>query len=94
MENRRQSPKRLVVEAVRDNLRRTQKALLQEVSARASCETSWAKTEESGNWSEQNERDRNAALAGYDEKIAEIEKEIQTWESALAHALDLLEGRA
>jgi hypothetical protein len=95
------SSKRLVVVAVIENIRRVQEQLTHEQCRRASCETSWGKQAEYAecedvtgiNFTPQDKKDRDQALAGYDRKIEELKTELNKWYDALGHALDSLEGR-
>jgi hypothetical protein len=100
MNSIRFTPKRLVVESVRDNLRRTQASLAVKQCERASCIASWTKHEALANegdvsgltFNETDARHRDQALSGYNRDIAEMEKELKLWEDALSHALDSLEA--
>lgn len=95
------SPKRLNVEAVRKELKRIRDALVSEQLRRESCQSSWGVRKELAHceevsglpWSADDERQQKEALAGYDRKIKDLEEEVETWEQALSHALDTLEGR-
>lgn len=95
------SPKRMTVESVRENVRRMHALLTEKKCSRASCYTSWGKQKdlaaEEGvtgiEFTKDDEKHRDQALAGYDRDIAELEKELELWEQALSHALDSLEGR-
>jgi hypothetical protein len=95
------SPKRLVVIAVIENIRRVQGLLTDKKCDRRSCETSWIKHHEFASdpavtglsWGPDYEKNRADALARYESDIEELEKEIKNWELALGHALDSLEGR-
>jgi hypothetical protein len=95
------SPKRMMVEAVRENVRRTHDLLTDKKCSRASCYTSWGKQRDLANeesvtgieFTQQDEKDRDQALAGYDRAIADLDAELKRWEEALSHALDALEGR-
>jgi hypothetical protein len=101
MNSVKHSAKRMVVESVRDNLRRSQAYLAERQAERASCVTSWHKHREYASdaaikglsWDASYDKQRDAALAKYDQQIAEIEQELKLWEEALSHALDALEGR-
>lgn len=100
------SPKRLTVEAVRENIRRITALLTETKCSRAGCHTSWSKQEsqaceliEAGwtktglTFTKDDEKHRDQALAGYDRDIAAIEAELKLWEESLSLALDSLEGR-
>ena len=95
------SPRRMTVEAVRENVRRMHAQLTEKKCSRASCYTSWGKQKDlaadervSGiEFTADDEKHRNEALAGYDRDIAELEKELKLWEESLSHALDSLEVR-
>jgi hypothetical protein len=95
------SPKRLTVEAVRENVRRANALLTEKKCSRAGCHTSWLKHREYASdtaitglsWNEGYEKQRDQALAGYDRDIVALEAELKGWEEALSHALDSLEGR-
>lgn len=89
-----------MVESVLGNLKRIQGILVEKRLARAGCETSWGQRQrlseshpETIKWTEDDTKHRDQALAGYDRDIRELEGEVKTWEEALGHALDSLEGR-
>lgn len=95
------SPKRMTVESVRENVRRMHHLLTEKKCSRASCYTSWGKQKDLASeegvtgieFTKDDEKHRDQALAGYDRDIVELEKELKLWEEALSHALDSLEGR-
>jgi hypothetical protein len=95
------SPKRLVVVAVIDNIRRVQALLTDKKVTRGIVATSWSKQHEYAttegvtgvNWTKQDQKHMGEAQAGYDRDVEELEKELKNWETALGHALDSLEGR-
>jgi hypothetical protein len=99
--NTNHSPKRLVVIAVIENIRRVQALLTDAKCSKRSCETAWSKHQEFAGrvevsvikWGPEQAKQREEALARYDSDIVELEKEIKNWELALGHALDSLEGR-
>jgi hypothetical protein len=95
------TPKRMVVNAVLENLKRTQASFVNESMRQASCQTSWGKQRdlaaEDGvtgiTFTADDEKHEKEALAGYDRKLRDLQQELEKWEQALGHALDGLEGR-
>ena len=95
------SSKRMVANAVLDNIKRTQAALTDKKCQRHGCFTSWHKSEDMANtlgvtgitFTKEDAKRRDEALAGYDRDILELEHELNKWYEALGHALDSLEGR-